>query len=208
MPAICIDWGPLADSGNVARNPQIAQFLDNAGWRAIGDDEALAAFSQILVRKPGTYSYLAADWRQLRRFNPALARAARFLELAPADIGGGSGTVTDLLANGDRGTRRTEAEKFVRAEIARILRIDNALLEDCETLDDAGLDSLSSLVLRSSLENALGLPVPARRFTAAGTIGSLSDLVCALIDEVDETGPGGVNDRPQQVFREPMQLKK
>ena len=185
LPASSIDWGPLEDSGQVARDPRLLEYLESSGWIATKDDEALQALSEVLARAPGSYSYFGADWSQLLRTHPVLSRNARFADLAKA---GGQFRPTDpsdLMAIPDETVRATHIEDYIRLEIGRILRSDPANADAYETLEEAGLDSLSSLVLRARLEAAFGISIPTSRYATVSTLSALADLVSALTGEMN-----------------------
>ncbi|MEM8744972.1 MAG: acyl carrier protein, partial [Pseudomonadota bacterium] len=117
--------------------------------------------------------------------HPVLSRSARFADLAKA---GGQFRPTepsDLMAIPDETVRAAHIEDYVRQEISRILRSDPANADAYETLEDAGLDSLSSLVLRARLETAFGITIPTSRYATVSTIPALAGLVCALTGETD-----------------------
>ena len=199
LPASSIDWGPLEDSGQVARDPRLLEYLESSGWIATKDDEALQALSEILARAPGAYSYFGADWNQLLRTHPVLSRNARFADLAKADGQIRATEPADLIAISDETLRAAHIEDYVRQEIGRILRSDPTNADAYETLEDAGLDSLSSLVLRARLETAFGITIPTSRYATVSTISALAGLVCALTGETDggpkQAGPESGDER-------------
>ena len=186
LPGQCINWSAFGQSGAVARSEEITSYLESAGWHGIADAEALSAFGRTLCLDAPVLTYAAVDWARLAAAHPALARARRIAGLGARDDVGLSGGSLDML-RGEGGKPLELAKRLVSRQVALVLRLDASDLDRYETLDDAGLDSLSTFELRNRLESEIGLTIPLGRFAQTATVADLAELICALASEAHET---------------------
>ena len=175
LPATCISWGPIGDSGYLARNEKVRDALvGRLGGRALSADEALGSLDALLVASAPRLGFLELDWNVLRRFLPA-AQAPKFSELARHDGASTTGheTTQDLrrrLAELPETELLSTATDIVRGEIAQILRIAPERIEPGVSLLDIGMDSLMAVELATSIEGRLGVQLSALALSDAPTI--------------------------------------
>lgn len=178
IPGQCLNMGALAQSGFVARNPAMQDYLSNAGWGGLDDEAALAGLARVLTCDATVLTYAEADWEALARSHSPLARMPRLKALTE----GGAGRATRLVdLEGD--ALHGAASDLVREQLAALLGAQPSDLTAYETLDDAGVDSLSIFELRNRIEGAIGLPLPVGRFMACTVISDIDDLIVALVAE-------------------------
>ena len=175
LPATCISWGPIGDSGYLARNEKVRDALvGRLGGRALSADEALRSLDALLVTPTPRLGFLELDWNVLRRFLPA-AQAPKFSELARHDGASTTGheTTQDLrrrLSELPEGELLSTVTDIVRGEIAQILRIAPERIEPSVSLLDMGMDSLMAVELATSIEGRLGVQLSALALSDAPTI--------------------------------------
>ena len=175
LPATCISWGPIGDSGYLARNEKVRDALvGRLGGRALSADEALRSLDGLLVTAAPRLGFLEFDWNVLRRVLPA-AQAPKFSELARHDGSSKTGheTKQDLrrrLAELPEGELLSTVTDIVRGEIAHILRIAPERIEPSVSLQDMGMDSLMAVELATSMEGRLGVQLSALALSDAPTI--------------------------------------
>ncbi len=179
IPGLCINWGALGESGHVARSVEMQAYLDSAGWKTLGNATALPALAKALDSDRTSITFAAADWRQLAATHPALARSARVAGLTTARAE--TNDTQTVLAGLKGDALQMAALRLVHAQTAKVLRTDPAELLGVQTLDDAGIDSLSSFELRNRLGQALGQDVPMARFAKAHRFDDLAALVATLV---------------------------
>lgn len=178
IPGQCLNMGALAQSGFVSRNPAMQDYLSNAGWGGMDDATALAGLARILACDAPVLTYAEADWNALARSHSPLARTPRLRALTEGESGR-STRLVDL--QGD--VLQKAASELVRDQLAALLGARPSELQAYETLDDAGVDSLSIFELRNRIESAIGLPLPVGRFMACTAISDIDDLIVALVAE-------------------------
>ena len=188
IPGQCLNWGALGQSGAVARSGAMTTYLESAGWRTVEDREALSALGAALGLDAPVLTYAAVDWGRLLAGHAPLSGAPRLKHLQSGEGGRLAGGLRALLA-GQGGEGIEAAKRLVSEEVAKVLRIEAAELAQYETLDDAGLDSLSTFELRNRLESATGLSVPLGGFTQAASIPDLAELLCRLAAELADDRP-------------------
>ena len=175
LPVTCISWGPIGDSGYLARNEKVRDALvGRLGGRALSADEALRSLDGLLVTSAPRLGLLGFDWHVLRRVLPA-AQAPKFSELACLDGASKTGheTKQDLrrrLAELPEGELLSTVTQIVRGEIAQILRIAPERIEPSVSLQDMGMDSLMAVELATSIEGRLGVQLSALALSDAPTI--------------------------------------
>jgi phthiocerol/phenolphthiocerol synthesis type-I polyketide synthase C len=175
LPATCISWGPIGDSGYLARNEKVRDALvGRLGGLALSAEQALRALDAVLLTQTPRLGFLELDWNVLRRFLPA-AQAPKFSGLARHD---GTSTTSHETTQ-DLRRRLTELPEgellpavsdIVRGEIAQILRIAPERLEPSASLFDMGMDSLMAVELATSIESRLGIQLSAMALSDTPTI--------------------------------------
>ena len=78
-----------------------------------------------------------------------------------------------------------EIEKWLRLQLAVVLRVDSAEIDVSQPLTHYGLDSLMAVGLMHSLENALGISLPLTEFLQSP---SLTELASRAFDEFKANG--------------------
>jgi acyl carrier protein len=170
-----VSWGPIGDSGYLARNERVRDALvGRLGGRALSADEALSALDALLANPSPRVGFLELDWNVLRRALPA-SQAPKFSALARRDGTSAASheTTQDLrrrLTELPDGELLPAVTDIVRAEIAQILRIAPERIEPAASLFDMGMDSLMAVELATSIEGRLGIQLSALALSDAPTI--------------------------------------
>ena len=191
LPATCVGWGPIGDSGYLARNERVRDALvGRLGGRALSTAEALSSLDALLANPSPRLGFLELDWNVLRRALPA-SQAPKFSELARHDhsITSGHETTQDLRR---RLTELPESEllaavtDLVRTEIAQILRIAPERIEPATSLFDMGMDSLMAVELATSIEGRLGIQLSALALSNAHTIERIAARIAQQLRPSDD----------------------
>jgi acyl transferase domain-containing protein/NADPH:quinone reductase-like Zn-dependent oxidoreductase/acyl carrier protein len=182
LPVTCISWGPIGDTGYLARNDRVREALvGRIGGRALCADEALRALDGLLAVDSPPLGLLELDWGVLSRFLPQ-ARSPKFSELARRDRAGASAEepardLRSLLAQLPEEELLPAVTNAVRDEIAQILRIAPERIETTVPLAELGMDSLMAVELATSLESQMGIEISALSLGDAATIERIAARV-------------------------------
>ena len=171
-----IDWGAIADTGFVARDEQLASYLETSGMAGLYTAEAEVALGTLLRTGLGRICYGRGDWEQTGRTNIALSRAPRFASM----ISGRGRDDSDLakrLSSLTGDTLVAEIAGFVTATLSDLLKVKLSPDDLDMPMSEAGLDSLSSFELKMRLETELGVSIMASHFLKAPTVGELSKVL-------------------------------
>jgi acyl transferase domain-containing protein/NADPH:quinone reductase-like Zn-dependent oxidoreductase/acyl carrier protein/short-subunit dehydrogenase len=191
LPATCVGWGPIGDSGYLARNERVRDALvGRLGGHALSAAEALSSLDALLTNPSPRIGFLQLDWNVLRRSLPS-SQAPKFSEFECRDINhtGSQETTQDLRR---RLTELPEAEllstitDIVRSEIAQILRIAPERIESTTSLFDMGMDSLMAVELATSIEGRLGIHLSALALTDAPTIERIAARIVQQLRPNDD----------------------
>src|SRR5690606_3039827 len=124
LPALAVAWGPVADTGMLARDPARAAALERQLGRMPTATELLNRLKAVLARDPARATITIAPFDPARLSGLALRTDPLFAALGPVEAAGDAGTL-DLPAliqsEGPARARRRVLALLV-AETARILR--------------------------------------------------------------------------------------
>ncbi|UOA33742.1 Mycocerosic acid synthase-like polyketide synthase (plasmid) [Sulfitobacter sp. DSM 110093] len=171
-----IDWGAIADTGFVARDEQLASYLETSGMAGLYTAEAEVALGTLLRTGLGRICYGRGDWEKAGRTNIALSRAPRFASM----ISGRGRDDSDLakrLSSLTGDALVAEIAGFVTATLSDLLKVSLSPDDLDMPMSEAGLDSLSSFELKMRLETELGVSIMASHFLKAPTVGELSKVL-------------------------------
>jgi acyl carrier protein len=206
LPATCIAWGPIADSGYLARNESVlAALVGRMGGQALKSDDVLQALDAVLRSPAGNLAYLDVDWATLGRSLPA-SRAPKFSDLARlaggAERGAHAESSQDLRRRlGTLGGAEllTELTAIVRAEVAEILRIAPDRIEAGMSLLDMGMDSLMAVELATSIEARLDVRLSALALSGGPTIENIVERVSRMLQPGEAAAEVAPSDMPLAV---------
>ncbi len=178
LPGTALAWGALGGKGIVARNAAIANYLDSQGIVPLELDEALAAFGRVLRLDPGSVAVIRVDWQKLGKAQVALTDSPRVGHLLQRDDAGGrGGRFRAELVAAPAARRPVLLARFLKAQVARVLRVEAAEIDSERPLSELGLDSLTSFELKNRVESELGVTLPASKFLQKPTVATLGEAI-------------------------------
>ncbi|GGS24219.1 type I polyketide synthase [Actinokineospora fastidiosa] len=159
LPALAVNWGPWSEVGMSARLSDLhVKALEHEGVFYFTPEKALRALA-VLLRRP--WPQVAAgevDWARFTSAKPVASGLYSELHTRVEDAGG-----LDVIALAAMSTedRIATLREHIRTTVARILHIDDLADVDPNTeFVRLGMDSLASVDLKNSVENATGVALP------------------------------------------------
>ncbi|MFF0014495.1 SDR family NAD(P)-dependent oxidoreductase [Streptomyces sp. NPDC005374] len=162
LPALSINWGAWGGVGMSARlDENLGRELERSGIRLFSPSRALRLFQQLLARPHGPYVAGWFDWNAY--VAPSMVDNALYAELVDGSDPAGDDRFdpTAFLAKPEA-ERREAVDRMVRESVAAALQAEDAeQVEPTAPFVSLGLDSLMALQLKTTLEQAFRIPLPA-----------------------------------------------
>jgi acyl transferase domain-containing protein len=208
LPGLSINWGAWSGIGAAAA-ADVAARVRMKGLQAIDPARGLAILERLMQGAAAQVGVFAADWNAI----PASMKAARFV----ADVVGSAAAPAQTSAAGTSGAvdewhrvpahrRRAALSDHVRHEIRRVLGLDAAAAVDMkEGLFEIGFDSLSSMDLRTRLQDTCGCVLPA---TLAFDCPTPDAIVAHLMPLVFPASPAQSDEAAELLSRKLAELRE
>jgi NADPH:quinone reductase-like Zn-dependent oxidoreductase/acyl carrier protein len=180
LPALTINWGPVADVGYVARSTEISRRFEQIGVKSIPVQQLLVILGELLTGEAVQVGLVQIDWeRALRLLGSRVSR--RFADLVDRE-GKEEEPAVETAAvravfEADPAQRQLLIEFFIREHLAKVLGTSANRLESDQPLQRLGLDSLMALEMGSRIQMTLGVDLPAVDFLERASIGGLAAFV-------------------------------
>ena len=178
LPALSVNWGPLAEVGMAARNPEVLTHLARMGVDALQPRQALTTLGVVLPQLPAQIAIMAIDWDQWQAAHPARRSASRFEKVLNKTHG--QNEVPDLLyalMALDGEARVADVETWLQEEIARILRTPVNRLEPRQSLMEQGMDSLLAAELITEIQTGLMVEFSQMDLVKNASIAQIATLI-------------------------------
>lgn len=178
LPATCIAWGPIGDSGYLTRNESVRDSLaQRLGKPPLTTVEALAQLDHAFAARHGFAIPANFDWHTLSRLLPS-ADSSRFTVLNRNQQGaaqkGDTTNIHDLITGKTLEEITTIVRNLVAREVAQILAIAPERIEPGRSLHDLGMDSLMAVELALGLEQRFGIQLPVMMLNDAPTVDNVT----------------------------------
>ncbi|MCC7360098.1 MAG: alpha/beta fold hydrolase, partial [Anaerolineales bacterium] len=202
LPALSIAWGPWADVGLAAAQPNRGQRLAAQGLSSLTPAEGLAALARVLAQSGPLAAVMKLDVRRWSQLLPQAAELPLLRDLVAGPAAGApppaaAGSVRAALFAAPPAARRGLLVQHLIEQIAQVLRADPARLSPAAPMPSMGMDSLMALELRNRLELSLGLSLPATLVWGRPTVADLApDLAQRLglsFEHAEPTAPPAVS---------------
>lgn len=191
LPASCIAWGPISDTGYLARNATVKKSLTNQlGGEPFTTAEAMREFTKLAPRN-GIHTVARIDWGSALRFMETKPKRLEALcsESVDATNKEYPDTFLEIIRNMESEEALAKLRHCVAEEAARVLGLDCSKIVHDQNLQSMGLDSLMAMELALSLEQATGLRLPPMLLQDSPTIEQLAKRLLERI-----TGKTGEDD--------------
>jgi acyl transferase domain-containing protein len=183
LPALSINWGPIADVGVVTRDEKLEQFMRYMGLRGMQSAEALHWLERAMLRDVTQLGItLVTSWSDWGRYETLAGQSPRFVDLIAADTSADadSGAVLRAeLAEVPAGERFTVLASLVASLIADELETTHEVIPVDRPILDLGIDSLIATEIQSLLNHNLGIGVSVLEILNDLTVRAIVDKTLA-----------------------------
>lgn len=194
--ALCVAWGPIGDTGLLARDENaaarelISRKFGSGGF--LSSSEALETLGRLLESGKACAVVSRMNWRELAASLPHV-RGRAFRDFLPhGDAGPASdGSFRLLLEDKTLAQREQIILDFLKVEIGAILMTAAADLPAGKPFAEMGIDSLLTVEIHMMIEEKTGLPLPPERLSSSMTLG---DLARTLAETSCEGASGEASD--------------
>jgi len=185
LPAVFAAWGPLDDTGYLAREQETKNALQaRLGGHALTSVQALEALEQLLCSDKAGATLIDMDWNVVQRVMPA-ARSAKYTELRRLAKGADDGEQGDDIASLIEGLSPEAIHELVAdllmAEVGEILRLPREKMAADKSVFDLGMDSLMGMELVLAIEERFGVRLPVMALTEGATINRIAEKIAAQL---------------------------
>ena len=182
LPALAVQWGPVGDTGYLARQAGVGALLaKRLGSAHLTAAEALAALPMLLQAGLPVMGFADIRWGSLGGSLPWL-RSPMFEE-----VQGGAGSpaaevdLRELLATCAPEEAREKVVALLTEEVARITKLAASRIEPGRPLVELGMDSLMAVELRLAVEQRFGLSLPVLALSEGATLQALAGRVIKML---------------------------
>lgn len=191
LPALTVNWGPLAEVGVVADNAGLARYLESVGLDLLPPDDVFRFVKFLLRRDVSTAGVVRVDWSKFRESSPTAQRSHRLAAVTSrqsesAAASSGSDALADLLAQ-PAASQPAFLLAHLRRGLATVLRADEAALDPAAPLTSFGVDSLMAFEFKLRIDRDFKTNVPIDQLSAGTTLGELASLLLKQLTAAPET---------------------
>ncbi len=194
LPALAVNWGPLAEVGVVADNAPLARYLESVGLGLLPSAEVFAFLKFLLRRDATSVGVASVDWARFSEANPAASlshRLAVVLEQRSdgTTLSGGLDATATLLAR-PSSERLGHLIDHLRRGLAAVLRADESSLDPTVPLTNFGVDSLMAFEFKLRIDRDFKSNVPIDQLSAGTTLSGLAEILLRQLTAVPAATDG------------------
>jgi NAD(P)-dependent dehydrogenase (short-subunit alcohol dehydrogenase family)/acyl carrier protein len=186
LPSTCVSWGPIGDAGYLARNEKIKDALcSRMGGLPLNSVEALQTLGALANIGQGNVAWIDLEWGKIKNFLPSSSASlfSMLRHLGDEESGSGhlGGNLREELMSLPQEELHDAVTTHLKHEISKILRIEEAMIDESKSLFDMGMDSLMGVELVGALELGMGIHLPILALSEGPTISKLSKKIVSLL---------------------------
>ncbi len=203
LPALAVQWGPVGDTGYLARQAGVGAMLaKRLGSANLTAAEALAALPMLLQSGLPVVGYADMRWGALGASLPWL-RSPMFEEVQDgAGAPAAEVDLRELLASCPPDEARAKVVSLLTEEVARITKLAASRIEAGRPLVELGMDSLMAVELRLAVEQRFGLSLPVLALSEGATLQALAGRVIKMLGGgAEPASAGSVDDMAERLAR-------
>jgi acyl transferase domain-containing protein/phospholipid N-methyltransferase len=181
LPALSINWGGWSEIGAAASMVRSGQMAAR-GYGEITPQQGIRAFAHLLGQNAPQVGVIPIHWTKfLRTTNSPFYQAFKQLEAHAATSKSAQQTlfvdIRQQLASALESERHALLVQYLRATVAKVLRLEPELLDPHQGLVEMGLDSLMAIELRNQVQKELAIELPVIIYLDNSSIAQLAEQI-------------------------------
>lgn len=181
LPALSINWGPVAELGMAARNSAVVDYFDSLGLYSMAPAAFCEVLEAVMPLKMPQVIVGDLDWTRWASAAPGKASEPFFEDIRGDLDDTAAGELLRVLEGLSPPEKLDHVHEVVKTLIANTLRVDAEEIDGETPLADLGLDSLMTVELQTAIGSSFGLEVSAMELMKGGGTQALArDLLGKL----------------------------
>lgn len=160
LPAVSVQWGPIAEVGMLAKESSVVQFFENAGFRLLPGEEALSFLPSLINRDRDTVAAMAIDWETCFAHHGAIERNPKFsLIRREKNI---KNTSAQKLAHLQSLTPEERYEFVldnVKSILGNVLKLEPDSIDPGARPNELGVDSLAGVEIQTAIKTEFNVEI-------------------------------------------------
>ncbi|PZP06938.1 Acyl transferase domain-containing protein [Pseudomonas sp. NFPP10] len=205
LPALSINWGAISDTGIIARDEKLEQFMRYMGLRGMETREALQWLERAMRRDITQLGIsLISSWADWAQYETLSQQSPRFIDLIASDTEA-SNDASERLREEIAALPETERFAVLSGLIVSLIADELEASTDTVSIDrpilEFGIDSLMAAEIQVVLKNNLGISVSVIEILNNLTIRGMANDALAnmgLSDDLDDEPSTAVQAQERQ----------
>jgi thioester reductase-like protein len=191
LPALSFNLGRLSGVGYLNRSKELDDFFQRIGWASLSPSKVFSAVERLLVNGATQMVVTNVNWPAFLRKSGFGKNSTRYELLLGAEEEGESriASIREELFAAAPQDRPAIIERFMRQQVAKVLRLSAAKLDPNRPLTELGLDSLAGVELLARLESQIGMSTSPTRLMKNATLSQLAETMLIAVMGEGSAGP-------------------
>ncbi|MHB8921471.1 MAG: acyl carrier protein, partial [Halothiobacillus sp.] len=184
LPATALCWGPISDVGYLTAHQAVLNGLESrTGGAAITSSQALNVLELSLQSNLNGISAMSLNGAALQRILPehSLSRFAYLRTGANSTENLNEDNLKEALQTLAPEAARAMLITLIREEVAQVLGLPAAKIDQNQSLYDMGLDSLMAVELALGIEKRTGVRLSAMALNEGPTVSRLAERILGMV---------------------------
>ncbi|MFB2983004.1 type I polyketide synthase [Microseira sp. BLCC-F43] len=190
LPGLSINWGSWSEVGAVATSQAATDYMKARGMEAIAPQQGLQVLEELLGQNAAQIGVVSANWSKFLEQFPADAYPPLFSDLAKEARQQAKGQsmqlpTAELMNQLQTATPEKQRElliAYLQIQVTKVLGLDASNPPEAHhSLNELGLDSLTSIQLRNWIRTDIKVDLPMKKFIVEASIDQLAN---ALLEQL------------------------
>lgn len=188
LPALSVNWGPIAEVGMAARDASVLKALERNGLLALNPNKALSQLDSLLRSDLPQAVVAIVNWDRFLHGVGADRKDQRFQHLASVDGASDSSPLLEELAAMPPEERIDLLSALIIEIVSEVIKVPADSIDPKTTLMDLGVDSLMATEIQLALEE-IGFNLSTMEIGQGLPIERLASIALSKLDVDNEHLP-------------------